>query len=129
MKVKWNKDLSFRKLKVRVSRKTNPSLRETIMLCSESAPWKPIAKTLSNSTRKYLSVNLDEIDSDTKAGDIVVVLGKVLGTGDLTKKVRICALGISASALQKLKKTKSEFASIADEVKINKKAEGIKLIG
>lgn len=120
--------LSNRSLKVRVKRKSNTSLAETIILANENENWKPIAKILSNGTRLYSSVNLKEIDAQTTAGDTILIIGKVLSSGDLTKKLRICALGISESAKDKLAKTKSEYVSIADEIKSNKKAEGLKLL-
>ena len=46
-----------------------------------------------------------------------MVLGKVLGVGDFSKRVRVCALGFSSSAKDKLKKAKSECIDIAEEIK------------
>ena len=57
-----------------------------------------------------------------------MIVGKVLSIGEITKKIKICSFGISNEALEKLKKTKSEWISIADEIKKNPKAEGIKII-
>lgn len=120
--------LSNTEFKKRVKRKTNPEIAETIKLAQKNEPWKQVAKILSGSTRLYASVNLSDIDKETTPGDTVLILGKVLGSGDLTKKVRICALSFSESALAKLKKTKSEAVSIIDEIRINKKAAGVKII-
>ena len=128
MSAKIKPILSNTVFKHRIKRKTNPEIVETIQLAQENTPWKEVAKVLSGSTRLYSSVNLKDIDSKTKAGDTVVILGKVLGSGDLTKKLRIASLSISQSALAKLKKTKSESVTILDEIKANKKGEGIKII-
>jgi ribosomal protein L18E len=128
MNVKMNRRLSNTRLKVRVKRKTNPELLETIKIANENENWKAIAKQLSGPTRLFSSINLKEIDSQTTAGDTVLIIGKVLSSGNLTKKVRIVSLSISGSAKSKLSKTKSEYASILDEIKINKKAEGLKII-
>lgn len=122
------KVISNRKLKVRTNRKTNPELEETINSASAHESWRKVAKILSGSTRGYSSVNLSQIDENTKEGDTVLILGKVLSSGDLSKKVRIVSLSISHSAKEKLKKTKSEWASIKEEIKINNKGEGIKLL-
>ena len=109
-------------------RKTNPQIVETILSASKQAKWLPIAKKIGGAARKYSSVNLKEIDKNTSTGDTVIIIGKVLSSGELNKKVRICALGISVSAKEKLKKTKSEYVSILDEIKANPKAEGIKIV-
>ena len=69
-----------------------------------------------------------EINAHTKEGDTVVIPGKVLSKGELTKKIRLCALGISEVAREKLKKTKTEYATILEEIKKNPRAEGIKVI-
>lgn len=125
---KMTHDLSNTRFKARVKRKTNPALVETLNLANESAGWSKLAKILSSSTRKYSSLNLSQIDAETKEGDTVVIPGKVLSSGNITKKVRICSLSISQSAKDKLKSTKSEYASIAEEIKSNKKGEGIKIL-
>ncbi|MBS3091062.1 50S ribosomal protein L18e [Candidatus Pacearchaeota archaeon] len=120
--------ISQTKLKVRIKRKTNPELLELLQLARKNKAWMRVIKIISSSTRQYSSVNLQKIDKETKAGDTVVIIGKVLGSGSLTKKVRICSLGISEDAKEKLKETKSEFVSILEEIKSNAKAAGIKLI-
>lgn len=120
--------ISRTKVKARVKNKTNPLLTETLVLALKHAPWFKVAHLISGSTRNYASVNLNEIEKHTKAGDTIIVVGKVLSLGELTKKVRICALSISQSARDKLKATKSEFVTIIEEIRKNPKAEGIKLI-
>ena len=120
--------ISKTKLKKHLRRKTNPSLTMTIFLAKKHKPWLPVAKLLAGSTRKHSSVNLTDIEKQTTTGDTVLIPGKILSKGDITKKVRICALGFSAMAKEKLKKTKSEAVSIMDEIKINPKAEGLKII-
>lgn len=121
-------NLSKTKIKKQLKRKTNPSIIETIRVANKNKPWFHLAKILSNSSRKYSSINLSDIEKQTTAGDTVVIPGKVLSLGDITKKVRICSLGISSSAKEKLKKTKSESVSIFQEIKTNPKAQGIKVI-
>ena len=120
--------ISKRKIKVRARKKSNPVLLETIKQAYRNKGWMKIAQKLSSSTRKYDSVNLEKIDKESKAGDTIIVLGKVLSAGKLVKKLRICALSFSAGALEKMKETKSEAVSILDEIKSNPKAQGIKII-
>jgi large subunit ribosomal protein L18e len=120
--------LSKRKIKLRAKKKTSPVLEETIKLALANESWNPIAKILSGSTRNQLSVNLGRIDREAKEGDTLLITGKVLSKGFLTKKVKIIALSISPKALTALKQSKSEFVNIKDEIKKNPKAEGIKVL-
>lgn len=119
--------ISKTKLKIRAKKKTNPELAETIFLARKNANWIPIANLLARSTRKHSAVNLREIDEKAKIGDTFVIPGKVLSEGELSKKIKICAFNISKEAREKLKRTKSEFVTLAEEIKKNSKAEGIKI--
>ena len=120
--------ISKRKLKIRARRKTNPELVETIYLARKNAGWMEIANALAGSTRKHSAVNLKEIDQKAEIGDTLVIPGKVLSQGSLSKKIKICAFSISEEAKEKLKHTKSEFAPLIEEIKKNPKGEGIKII-
>jgi ribosomal protein L18E len=120
--------ISKTKLKSRLRKKTNPILVETLNAAIRNPKWGEVAKLLSAPTRKQPSRNLFEIDKETKAGDTVILVGKVLSKGELTKKIRICALAISEKAKEKLKATKSEAISIMEEIAKNPKAEGIKVL-
>lgn len=115
-------------LKLRARKKTNPELEEAIRLATKNASWNKYAKILSQSTRKYSSINLKDIDNQATLGSTILVSGKVLSLGEITKKIKICSLGISEHAKEKLLKTRSEWVSILEEIKKNPKAEGIKLI-
>lgn len=120
--------ISRKTLKERIRKKTNPSLAETIKTAMKNEKWLPVARVLSGPTRKQTSLNLYEIDERTKAGDSVLVLGKVLSQGELTKKIVICGLSASEKAKQKIKESKSEFVYLIDEIKKNQKAEGVKIL-
>ena len=108
--------------------KTNPVLVETLDAAIRNPSWRDVAKIISGSTRNYASKNLFEIDEVTKTGDTVIIVGKILSKGELTKKIRICALAISEKAKEKLKSSKSEIVSILEEITKNPKAEGIKVL-
>ena len=120
--------ISKRIIKLRRKKKTNHSLAEAITLALKHKEWTDVAVLISRPTRKQSSINLEDIEKNTSTGDTVIIPGKILSTGELTKKVRICALGISDSAMEKLKKSKSEYCFIIDEIKKNPKAEGIKIL-
>ena len=112
----------------RIRQKTDNSVVGTILAAKKQPKWKKVAQRISGSRRKYMEMNLDEIDSKTRDGDTVVVAGKVLGGGALSKKVKICAMTFSTSALAKIKQSKSEAVTIAHEIKSNPKAGGVKIL-
>jgi len=125
---KMQRTMSKTTLKERMHKKTNPGLAAAIYLALKTPAWLKLAKLLSQSTKKQSSVNLGEIDKQTSMGDSVLVPGRVLGVGEITKKIRICSFGISKEALERLSKTRSEWVYILDEIKKNPKAEGLKII-
>ncbi len=120
--------ISKTRLKARIHKKTDPRLAAAIYLAIKSPAWLKLAKMLSQSTRKHSSVNLAEIDKQTSMGDTILVPGKVLSVGEITKKIKICSFGISKEALERLSKTRSEWVHILDEIKKNPRAEGLKII-
>ncbi len=120
--------ISKTKINRRVKRKTNSEIVETLKQANKNPSWRKVAQKISAGRRNYLSINLNEIDKKTSEGDTVAVVGKILGKGEVTKKVRVCALGFSESALEKMKSVKSEAVRLIDEIKKNPKAEGVKII-
>jgi large subunit ribosomal protein L18e len=60
--------------------------------------WRRVAELISRPARKRAAVNVGKIGRYTNAGDIVVVPGKVLGSGLLPHKVTVAALNASATA-------------------------------
>lgn len=111
-----------------MSKKKDSLVVETIKEAKKHKAWMNVASLLSGPKRNYISVNLSDIDGQTKEGDTVMIIGSVLGAGHVEKKIRVCAMHFSAQATDKLKKTKSEIVSILDEIKKNHKAEGVKLL-
>lgn len=120
--------ISKTKISKRLGRKSDSEIVETIMLAKKEKSWMKVAQILSGSKKNYDSINLKKIDSEAKEGDTIVVVGKVLGSGQLTKKVRISATGFSESAREKIEANKSEIVSLIEEIKKNPKAEGIKIL-
>lgn len=119
--------ISKTKIKKKSRKKSNLELINTIKLARKNPAWLKLAHILSGPTRNKAHINLSQIDKNAAAGDTFVIPGKILSQGELTKKVRICALSFSQSALEKIKKTNSEAVTILEEIKKNPKGEGIKI--
>jgi len=120
--------ISKTRINRKLERKTSSDLVETIILAKKLKPWLKIAHLISVPRRKQAAVNLKDIEKETKEGDTILVPGKVLGQGEISKKIRIAALYFSESAMKKLKEKKCEQVSIKEEIKVNPKAQGIKVM-
>jgi len=116
------------KIEKQLEKKKNFELVETIILAKKNKKWLNIASLLSGPTRNQYSVNLDKIENQTTPGDIIVIPGKVLSLGNVSKKVRVVALGFSEKAREKLLKSNCEIRLLKDEIKDNKEAKGVKII-
>lgn len=119
--------ISNTSLKSRIKRKTNPVVKDIIAAAMKEKGWRELAQILSGSTRKYSSLNLSQISEQAKES-IVVIPGKVLSSGNLSKKVSIYALSLSNSAMEKISNSKGESGSILDIIKKNPKATGVQII-
>ena len=112
----------------RIPRKKDSYIVDTLFLAKNSKKWLGVAQIVSAGRRNYSAVNIRRIEKESSDGDLIVIPGKVLGSGDLTKKLKICALYFSVSALNKIRQNKGEAIKIIDEIKKNPNAEGVKLI-
>lgn len=119
-----NKTGIERKLK----RKRNLFLVRTLISAKKQTKWNVVANLLSTPRKNKIEKNLDDINKETKEGDTVVIPGKVLGRGNVDKKIRVCAFSFSKEALRKLKEKKCETASIDEEIKINPKYQGVRVL-
>lgn len=116
------------KIEMQTKRKTNLDLVETIRTAKKNKKWLEVASLLSTPRRKRAEINLDEIDKNSKEGEIIVIPGKVLSQGELNKKIKIVAFNFSKSAKEKILKSKSEAIYIVEEIKKNPEAKGIKIL-
>lgn len=106
-----------------MKKKTDSSLAETIFLAKKNNLIE-LAGLLSRPTRKRAKMNLEEIDKQAKEGEIIIIPGKVLGQGEVSKKIKVLAVDFSESAMEKLKKAKCEVKTLREELERNKKLEG-----
>lgn len=90
--------------------------------------WKRIADDLEAPTRQRRIVNIFKIDANAKEGEIIIVPGKVLGEGDLTKKVTVAALSFSDQAVGKISK-QGKTMTIQELMKSNPKASKVRILG
>src|SRR3989338_7116681 len=81
----------------RTEKKQNPHIIETIALAKKNNLLE-LAKKLSSPKSNYTNINLEELNKIEENSIIVVV--KVLGSGNIHKKITISALSFSKQALE-----------------------------
>jgi large subunit ribosomal protein L18e len=116
------------KISKQLERKSNSVLMETVIAGKKQEAWLGITGLLSGPRRKRTCINLEEISKNSKAGEIILVPGKVLSQGEIDKKVKVVALNFSEKAKEKLLSAKCEISLMLDEIKSNPSAKGIKII-
>ena len=115
--------------------KTNPMLIILIhdlkkQANENDAPiWKDIALRLEKPSRNWPEVNLDRISKYTGEKETALIPGKVLSTGELTKKVSIAAWSFSEKSQEKIKKAGGKYMSIEELIKNNPKGKDVRILG
>ena len=110
-----------------IKKKTKKPLLDVILLAKKNSAWTELASILSGPSRKLRIFNLLEIE---KAGgkEILVVPGKVLSDGKISKKIKIAALNYSEKAKEKLLKAGCEVLLLDELINKNKDAKGVKIL-
>ncbi|MHA1409415.1 MAG: 50S ribosomal protein L18e [Candidatus Odinarchaeia archaeon] len=109
---------------------TDPNVKNLIIELRKTKAnvWKKVSEQLSKPRRNRPEVNLDKINRYAPNNSVVAIPGKVLGRGNLNKKVTIIALSASDSALQKISSSGSKFISLNEYLKKNPKGKGVLLM-
>jgi large subunit ribosomal protein L18e len=90
--------------------------------------WARVAELLMKPTRQRVTVNLSKINRYSKEGEMIVVPGKVLGSGKLEKKVTIAAYAFSETAITKIKAAGGEAITLLEAVKRNPQGSNVRII-
>jgi len=91
--------------------------------------WKRVATELEKPSKNRRQVNLFKIEKYSKDGDVVLVPGKILGTGNLTKKITIVAMSLSESAKEKILAAKIKIMTMDELMEKNPQGNKVKLMG
>lgn len=90
--------------------------------------WKRVAEMIAQPARQRPAVNIGKIERHTNAGDIVVVPGKILGSGIITHKVTVAALNASSTARSAIIEAGGSVMSIDELLTQVPKGRGIMII-
>ncbi|MBU0470660.1 MAG: 50S ribosomal protein L18e [Nanoarchaeota archaeon] len=104
-------------------------LAELERISGDSKFWKRIMVDLRKPSRQRRTVNVYKINKYAKDGETVVVPGKVLNVGDLTKKVDVAALNFSSGAKEKILAAKGRTFSIKELLLNNPDGKNVRILG
>ncbi|MBD3185188.1 50S ribosomal protein L18e [Candidatus Bathyarchaeota archaeon] len=90
--------------------------------------WKEVASYLKKARRKRVEANLGRINRITNDGEVIVIPGKLLGTGMIDKKITIGALSWSKGAKRKAEEAGITLLELSDIVKQNPSGANVKLV-
>lgn len=87
-----------------------------------------LAKKLETPERKRAEINLSRINRNASEGETVVIPGKVLSSGIVTKKLTIAAWKFTKAAEQKIKKSGGKMITINELVSKNPKGTNVRMM-
>lgn len=114
--------------------KENPNLRAMMIelrraAAAQKAPiWADVARNLARPRHQYRPVNVSRVERFASAGSTVVVPGKLLAAGRLTKQVTIAALSASEGARLKVHQAGGRLVTIPDLLKSHPNGSGVRLL-
>ena len=117
-------------------KRTGPMNAETIGLLrsirdvnrKEKVPfWKALIGHLEKSARRRAEVNIGKLNMFS-GKETLVVPGKVLSMGNITKVFEVAALAYSDGAKAKMDASKIKYMSLDELLKKNPKAKAVKII-
>lgn len=113
---------------------TNPNTRKLIvdlekLAKKEKVPlWADIAYRLGRPSRQRAAINVSKIEKLANDGETVLVPGKLLAAGNITKPITVAALNASAEAQSKVHAAKGKFLTIAELMKSNPKGAKVRIM-
>ncbi|MEM4208761.1 MAG: 50S ribosomal protein L18e, partial [Candidatus Bilamarchaeaceae archaeon] len=90
--------------------------------------WQKVAYELSKPRRKRVEVNISKLEKYCESGKNVIVPGKVLGAGRITRELTVAAFAFSESAKKAIEAAGGKTMSIESLYKINPAGKDILLI-
>ncbi len=101
-----------------VGRPSNPAKIQTLTLLRQAGKksgrrvWHDMSKRLESHKSQMSNVNVSKVSTLTKEGDVILVPGKVLGSGIIDHKIHIGAFSFSGVAIEKIRRADGEPLSV-----------------
>jgi len=130
-----NSFYSYSQYRVSQMNKTNPELIRLIRLLKKKSReenvniWRDIAERLERPLRVWPEVNVGKIERYANDSETIIVPGKVLGAGNISKKVTVSAFKFSSEAREKIENAGGRVLTIEELMAINPKGTNVRIFG
>jgi large subunit ribosomal protein L18e len=91
--------------------------------------WKAVIKELSRSRSNRREVNIGELAHVTKDKEVVIVPGKILGSGEISHKLTVWCFTISEVATRKIIDAGGKILPLDSLIKKYPDGKGVRIIG
>jgi large subunit ribosomal protein L18e len=91
--------------------------------------WLRLAEMALKPARTKRVLNLGQIDKSISDNDIIIVPGKVLGTGNISHKITLCSFSISTTGAKKVIQSGGKIVDFTHLIKNNPTGKGVRIIG
>ncbi|SRR2546428_11359128 len=91
--------------------------------------WLKLAELALKPSRSRRVINLGQLDKFVNDNDVVVVPGKVLGTGNISHKITLCSFSISTTGAKKVTQSGGKLVDFTHLIKNHPTGKGVKIIG
>ena len=114
--------------------KTNPQLLATIDNLkaktreTEAAIWRDIALRLEKPKSNWAEAKLSKLERYAKDGETIVVPGKVLAAGSISKKITVAAYSFSEAAAKEIVAAGGKTLSFEELADANPKGPGVRIM-
>lgn len=114
--------------------KTNPQLIATIDTLkaktreTQAAIWRDVALRLEKPKRNWAEANLSKLERFAEDGDTILVPGKVLAAGTLSKKITVAAFDFSDAAAEAIVAAGGKTLTLTELAEANPQGTGVKIM-
>ena len=114
--------------------KTNPQLVALIFDLkaktreTESAIWRDIALRLEKPRSNWAEANLSKLERYAKDGETIIVPGKVLAAGSVSKKLTVAAYSFSDAAKAGITAAGGKTMTITELMEANPKGSNVRIM-
>lgn len=96
---------------------------------SKAPIWRALQEELAGPRANRREINVRRLAEISKADEVVVIPGKVLGTGSLGHKLTVCAFSISETAAKKIIESGGTVLTFDDLINKHPDGKGVRIIG
>jgi large subunit ribosomal protein L18e len=96
---------------------------------NKASIWRSLEHEISKARSIRREVNISRLSSVTKNDEVIVVPGKVLGSGEMDHKLTVCAFSISEMAAKKITDVGGKVITLNELIDRYPDGRGVRIIG